>query len=90
MALSKNQGILSSIDEYMSYIYGKCEKSMELTKPNKIHNKNHNKVHIKIVGDDIIMPTIESYDLLLTTNYNGQQLKNISTTLPSTTLLVSK
>jgi len=42
---------------------------MELTKPGKTANK--------FDDDNIVIPTTDNYDILLRTNYNGQQLRKI-------------
>jgi hypothetical protein len=55
----KDQG-----DEYLASLIEKCEKSIPQMKKTK-----------KINDENIIIPTIESYNLLLENNYNAQQLK---------------
>jgi hypothetical protein len=55
----------STIDEYINNIYLKCEKTMPSIKKNLE----------KISDENICIPTIKSYDILLRNNYNVQQLK---------------
>jgi len=57
----------TNIDDYINYIYSKCEKTMQPIKKNG-----------KIVDENIIIPTVHTYDILLKNNYNIQQLKNFA------------
>lgn len=58
----------SAMDEYTNYIYSKCEKTMPFIK----------KSPEKISEDNLYVPTIKSYDILLRNNYNVHQLKGFA------------
>ena len=55
----------STMDDYTNYIYSKCEKTMPSIKKNPE----------KILDENLCIPTIRSYDILLRNNYNVTQLK---------------
>lgn len=59
------------IDEYMSIITSKCEEKMPIYKNYK---------HIKISDDNIVIPTIQTYQNITKINYNLPQLKMIAKT----------
>ena len=56
-----------SIDDYINYIYSNCEKTMPSIK--KLE---------KVTNDNIIIPTIKTYDIIIRNNYNVQQLKTFA------------
>lgn len=69
MSSFKNNGFKNStsMDDYMNHLNNMCEKNVEYSKTNK-----------KVVDADIVIPTITTYNLLLSTAYNAQQLKGIA------------
>jgi hypothetical protein len=58
----------SAMDDYTNYIYSKCEKTMPSIKKNPE----------KISDENLCIPTIKSYDILLRNNYNVHQLKGFA------------
>jgi len=58
----------STMDEYINYIYSRCEKTMPSIKKNPE----------KISDENLCVPTIKSYDILLRNNYNVHQLKGFA------------
>jgi len=65
--LKKNKGNESKVDDYMSLIVAKCEKTIPIVKkPLKINN------------DKISIPTLENYRELTKYNYNAAQLKSFA------------
>ena len=54
----------NNIEDYITTIYNKCEKTM----PN-------NKLELAVTSDDNAVPTIKNYNCLITNNYNVQKLK---------------
>ena len=65
--LKKNKSKESLIDEYMSCITSKCEKSIPVFKK-----------PLKITDENISIPTIKNYNELIKYNYNLSQLKLIA------------
>ena len=63
----KKKGNENIIDEYMSYITSKCEKTIPIIKK-----------HSKINDDKIIIPNIKNYDEISKYNYNVTQLKSFA------------
>lgn len=55
----------SIMDDYTNYIYSKCEKTMPHIKKNPE----------KISDENLCLPTVKTYDILLRNNYNVHQLK---------------
>ena len=65
--LKKNKVNESEVDDYMSSIINKCEKTMPvIKKPSKIND------------DKISIPTLENYSELTKYNYNVTQLKSFA------------
>ena len=60
-----------SIDDYVSEIYSRCEKG-------SFSCMNPHKSNCKVSADTMSIPTFFTYDMILTTNYNVQQLKSIA------------
>jgi len=62
--MSKKNKYNTSIDEYISNLSLHCDK-----------NKKISKSVLKISDDNIVLPTIQTYDIVLKYNYNINQLK---------------
>jgi len=67
--IKKNKSNESLIDEYMYAITSICEKKMPMIKK-----------PVKIDDENIVIPTIKSYDIISNYNYNLSQLKMIAKT----------
>ena len=67
--LKKNNTVITilPIDDYMNIINSECEKTIP-------HISNLK----KITDDDIILPTINSYELVIGYNYSVSQLKSFA------------
>ena len=67
--LKKNKSIESLINEYMSDIVDTCEK-----------NRATIKRSVKVSDENVIIPTVNNYEILNKYNYNLAQLKKIAKT----------
>ena len=67
--LKKNKSIESLINEYMSDIVDTCEKNRSATKRG-----------VKVSDENVIIPTVNNYEILNKYNYNLAQLKKIAKT----------
>ena len=67
--LKKNKSIESLINEYMSDIVDTCEK-----------NRSTIKRSVKVSDENVIIPTVNNYEILNKYNYNLAQLKKIAKT----------
>ena len=67
--IKKNKSIESLINEYMNDIEETCEK-----------NRGAIKRNTKVLDENVIIPTVNNYELLNKYNYNLSQLKKIAKT----------
>ena len=67
--IKKNNIVITvlPVDDYMNMIHAECEKTIPDIKNLK-----------KITNDDLVIPTINTYDIILNHNFSVQQLKTIA------------
>ena len=66
--IKKNNIVITvlPVDDYMNMIHAECEKTIPDIKNLK-----------KITNDDLVIPTINTYDIILNHNFSVQQLQKI-------------
>jgi hypothetical protein len=76
--LKLNKNITSSLDDYVKYLYKKCDPTNEPTKCDS-HNVKIKKSTSKITDENIVFPTIYNYkDIMFNYNHNVSSLKTIA------------